>query len=170
MLICFASVECVFTQDFSWVMDDDKQYEIPIGKGDYEQLKDGDFYSEMEEHYLTYAVDSETVSRIDRLGESHFADKKLEITIVFGAWCGDSREHLPHFYKIIEESHFLSHTHIDLIGCDRDKMAGDLNIQLLEISFVPTFVFIVDGVEIGRIVEAPEITLEDDIMRLLSEI
>lgn len=162
------SVNSIFSQTFAWVMDEDKGYEIPIGNGEYEELKRGDFYAEMEEYYHTYLLNDEIIANIDRLGETKFAGKELEITIVFGAWCGDSKEHLPHFYKIMKQSDFLSHATINLIGCNREKLAGGLNIQSLEIEFVPTFIFYIDGIEQGRIIEAPQTILEEDIYEIFS--
>lgn len=162
------SVNSIFSQTFAWVMDEDKGYEIPIGNGEYEELKRGDFYAEMEEYYHTYLLNDEIIANIDRLGETKFAGKELEITIVFGAWCGDSKEHLPHFYKIMKQSDFLSRATINLIGCNREKLAGELNIQSLEIEFVPTFIFYIDGIEQGRIIEAPQTILEEDIYEIFS--
>jgi len=157
----------LFSQTFSWIDDEEKGYQIPIGSGDYEELKEGAFYEEMMEYYDSYIVDISIIQQIKEVLAVQFSDKQWHIDVVFGAWCGDSKEHLPHFYKIIQNSHLFEWKEVTLIATDRDKKAGELNIEDLKIEFVPTFIFYVDGKEIGRIVETPEESLEKDLLKII---
>jgi Thioredoxin. len=157
----------LFSQSFSWVNDEEKEYQVPIGIGDYKELKEGTFYTEMMEYYDSYVVDTLTANQIKDVLNTKFSGKQWHIDIVFGAWCGDSKEHLPCFYKIVQSNHLFDWKDVTLIATDRDKKAGEIKIDDLNIEFVPTFIFYVDGKEIGRIIETPENSLEKDLLNII---
>ena len=50
---------------------------------------------------------------------------------------------------------------------DEKKESNALNISVLQVTNVPTFIFFKDGKEQGRIIEKPKNTLEEDIANLL---
>ena len=58
---------------------------------------------------------------------------------------------------------------LEIIGTDRDKLAGDTDISSLNIEFVPTFIFYESDTELGRIVETPSETMEKDILQILNK-
>ena len=58
---------------------------------------------------------------------------------------------------------------IDYIGVNRDKLADGLDISHLNIDFIPTFIFYENGREIGRIVETPASTMENDMLLMLKK-
>lgn len=89
------------------------------------------------------------------------------ITIVLGTWCGDSKEQVPRFIKILDVLDYNTNL-LEIICVDRKKSAG-MDISSLKIDRVPTFIFFKDGIEMGRITESPLITLEEDIIRLLNK-
>ncbi len=89
------------------------------------------------------------------------------ITIVWGAWCSDSRLQVPHFYKILAGAGF-SKNDINLVSVDADKKAETGSIEHLKIEKVPTFIIFEGDKELGRIVEQPDETLEKDLLELLS--
>lgn len=165
IVVLFFSVNYLSSQSFSWIMDTEKGYEIPVGTGNCEELETGEFYAEMKEAYNDYHPDQLFLKEISEISKSY---DDLHATIVFGAWCGDSREHLPHFYKVLHESNFLDMDRITLVACDRDKKAGDTDIGNLDIELVPTFIIYDGDRELGRIIETPVKTLEEDIYNILS--
>ena len=91
-----------------------------------------------------------------------------QITIVWGDWCGDSLLHVPDFYKILSEAGFPE-KEITLIDVDRDKKAITGSIDDLNIVSVPTFIIFDGDSELGRIVESPVETLEEDLLALLTK-
>lgn len=155
----------LFSQSFQWVEDTAKGYEIPLAIGSYEELEKGNFYPEMKDYYDHYSVNTEYLEKLDHL-ISKLDPNSIRMDVVFGAWCGDSKEHVPHFYKIIARSSYLHQEQVTLMACDRMKKAGDVDISGLNIEFVPTFIFYADDKEIGRIVETPQMSLEEDILRI----
>jgi len=94
---------------------------------------------------------------------------KTQITIVFGSWCGDSRKQVGRFYKILDESGFHTST-LKIIAVNRSLSAGATDIKALNISRVPTFIIYYKGKEIGRIIESPKTSLENDLWKIVSNI
>lgn len=87
--------------------------------------------------------------------------------IVMGTWCGDSKEHVPHFYKIADLIDYPKEK-IFVLGVDRDKKGGDFCLADFNITLVPTFIFTSKGEEIGRIIETPVISLEQDMVNIIN--
>lgn len=94
---------------------------------------------------------------------------QVEITVVFGSWCSDSREQLPRFFRILDHLGFPPDKMV-LIATDRTKTHAKINVTRYEIVKVPTFIFYHQGQEIGRITETPVETLDRDIAVILSNI
>ena len=91
---------------------------------------------------------------------------QLRFVVVMGTWCSDSRTHVPPFFKLMEALQ-IPEKHIELIGVDRNKQSSKADLSSLHISYVPTFVVLYEGKEVGRIVENPEVSLEHDLLQIL---
>jgi thiol-disulfide isomerase/thioredoxin len=87
--------------------------------------------------------------------------------VFFGTWCSDSRREVPHFLKIADDCGIDS-SRIRLYGLDRSKKSRDGLTEKYHIDRVPTFIFLKDGDEIGRITEKPTGTLEADMLAILA--
>lgn len=115
-----------------------------------------------EDEYNAYIPDSSAI-KILKENRSILPD----IFVVLGTWCGDSREHVPHFYKIIDLSGYPEEK-IFAVGVDRLKKGGDFCLADFNINLVPTFILSRKGGELGRIVETPEISLEQDMVNFIT--
>jgi thiol-disulfide isomerase/thioredoxin len=93
--------------------------------------------------------------------------KGIKITIVMATWCGDSKEWIPRFYKIMDELNF-NYKKLTLICVDRAKKAPGTNVDNLKVELVPTFIFYRKKNEIGRIIEVPNDLLEKNILKILT--
>jgi len=91
----------------------------------------------------------------------------VDITVFLGTWCSDSKREVPRFFAIADEVN-NSNFHYTLIGVDRSKQDGAGKAKAAGIERVPTFIFYQKGKEIGRIVETPERTVEDDWLAILT--
>lgn len=90
-------------------------------------------------------------------------------TIVFlGTWCPDSRREVPRFLKLADEAGVPPES-IRLYGLDRTKKSNDGLTDQYAIVLVPTFVFMKGGKELGRIVERPQATIEQDMVTILAK-
>jgi thiol-disulfide isomerase/thioredoxin len=91
----------------------------------------------------------------------------LSIRIVLGTWCPDSRREVPHFMKIIDLLQFPEEK-IIFVGVDNNKIAPVGGYDTLGIERVPTFIFMKNKVETGRIIENPVTSLEQDMLNILT--
>ena len=91
----------------------------------------------------------------------------VEVTIFFGGWCTDSKREVPRFLRLADESGFPKSS-IRLYALDRTKKSGDGLTEKFGIERIPTFIFLKDGKEIGRITESPATTLEGDVLTILA--
>ena len=87
--------------------------------------------------------------------------------VFFGTWCSDSRREVPHFLKIADDCGIDS-SRIRLYGLDGSKKSRDGLTDKYHIDRVPTFIFLKDGNEVGRITEKPTGTLEADMLAILA--
>jgi len=88
--------------------------------------------------------------------------------IYFGSWCSDSRREIPRFFKIIDYLN-IDYDKIIITGLDRNKTAPNYQENKWNIQFVPTFIFLnKNKKEIGRIIETPIESLEQDFLDILT--
>lgn len=105
--------------------------------------------------------------------EPHFIDmirttyEGERFLVFFGAWCGDSKRDLPRFLKIADEAGFPPEA-ITLYSLDRTKKSRDGLTDRYGIEYVPTFIVMKDGVEVGRITEFPQVSVEADLLTILA--
>jgi thiol-disulfide isomerase/thioredoxin len=95
--------------------------------------------------------------------------KDLKVMLVMGTWCGDSKEHVPAFYKVADAIG-LPASQIDMIAVDRKKQCASVDISSLHIDYVPTFFVFMNGRLHGRIVETPRENIEKDLLHLIDSI
>jgi thiol-disulfide isomerase/thioredoxin len=111
--------------------------------------------------YDTVRVQEELTEFVGRVCEGS------EVLVFFGGWCSDSRREVPHFLKIADRAGFAAGS-IKLYSLDRTKKSPDGLTEQFGIQFVPTFIFMREGGEVGRIVESPKATLEQDMLEILA--
>ncbi len=90
-----------------------------------------------------------------------------EFLVFFGAWCSDSMRDLPRFLKIADGAG-LPPAKITLYSLDRTKRSPDGLTARYGIEFVPTFIVLKDGTEVGRITESPRVSVEADLLTILA--
>jgi len=112
--------------------------------------------------YQTYNVDEALVKKVAPLLEG------VQIKLFMGTWCEDSQREVPQFFKILDKVLFNEVKGLTLITVTRDKDTPDHLEEGLDITNVPTIIFYKDGKELNRIVESPVVSLEDDMLRILS--
>ncbi|SFR40148.1 Thiol-disulfide isomerase or thioredoxin [Robiginitalea myxolifaciens] len=95
----------------------------------------------------------------------------VAIQVFLGTWCGDSRREVPRFMKLLQSLDYPMEQ-LQFIGVDRRsefyKQSPNGEHIGKNILRVPTFILLKNGVEIGRIIERPNISLEADLCDLLS--
>lgn len=137
---------------------------ILVGRINREGLVREDYRYWFEDEYNYYNIDEQALAGLSAAVQS------TEIWVFLGTWCSDSQRELPHFYKIMDALG-VPESRLNVIALDnhpdRYKQSPQHEEVGWNIEYVPTFVFIRDGKEIGRIVEAPQESLERDLAGML---
>jgi hypothetical protein len=111
-----------------------------------------------------YNPDPQKVKTISRL-----IKKRNGTFMVFGAsWCGDSKSEMPKIFKLFSLAG-ISAQEVALYGLDLKKQEPSGTSEAYDIKRVATLVVLAGEVEIGRIVEYPALSWEDDLMAILTD-
>lgn len=156
-------VSSVYSQDFNRVIFDEKaEQEILIGQCNRDGFSLDQFSEWYNQEYDRYEVDIATTREIDQ-------DKldQIEMTIVMGTWCEDSHREVPRIFRIVDEIGFDEDL-VTLLCVNREKKLDNGDISDLNIEFVPTIIIFKDHMEVGRIIETPEVSLEKDLKKIVN--
>lgn len=107
-----------------------------------------------------YQPDSASVQFLNDL------DEPIEIKILFGTWCHDSKREVPAFIKTMEmvENDAISY---ELIGVSRKKSEPENRHNVYDLQYTPTFIIFSAEKEIGRIVEESTESIEKDLVEII---
>lgn len=130
--------------------------EIYVGETSRTKLEN-EILDNFQLYYDSYEADTII---IDSLAE---IDKAFSVIIVLGAWCSDSEMNVPVFFRVIDLAAF-DNQNIRIFCVDRTKTVEKME---LEIEKVPTFIIYRNGEEIGRIIESPIKSMEEDLYEIL---
>jgi thiol-disulfide isomerase/thioredoxin len=132
-----------------------------IGFADKESFNQAPFKAWFDQEFKTYNPEAATITSLKT------ALKGITIKGFMGTWCGDSKRETPRFFKISEMANFKM-KNFELVTVNHSKKTPD-NLQAgLNIFKVPTFIFYKDGKEIGRYVEYARVSLEKDILKIVT--
>ncbi len=122
-------------------------------------------YPQWREEMEAYKPDSALIKKLSAL------DKQFDLLLFFSTWCPDSKREVSRFFRIAGQAGLFPKMNMRMWALDR-KLQVDNNLaQKYNIKRVPTFIFMVKGKEIGRIIESPEsFLLEEDVFNILSKI
>ena len=112
--------------------------------------------------YDAYQPNTEALNKLFDISKDN-----LKIKIILGTWCPDSRREVPKFMRILDLWKFPL-SEVQLIGVDNSKVAPVENYGSLNIERVPTFIFLKNNIEAGRIIENPVTSLEQDMVNILN--
>jgi thiol-disulfide isomerase/thioredoxin len=96
--------------------------------------------------------------------------KSIEISIFMGTWCKDSKREVPRFYRILDELKFKEkNLTVFALGIapGEYKKSPNGDEKGKNILRVPTIIIKRKGTEIGRIIEYPVKSLEEDMYDIL---
>lgn len=112
--------------------------------------------------YDEYRFDKAIVNKLTDTGK-----EGITMKIVLGTWCPDSRREVPRFMRLMDEWNFPQEN-ITFIGTDIAKLSPVGEYDKLNIERVPTFIFFRNNIELGRIIETPVASLEQDMLDILT--
>lgn len=94
-----------------------------------------------------------------------FYRDSFDVVVFAGTWCPDTKRLLPQFYRVMMNSSYPVNR-IKLYGLDHHLHGADAATQY-DVDDVPTFIFLRQGQEIGRIKDRLQRTMEQDIVSIL---
>lgn len=111
----------------------------------------------------SYDFDRKVVKQINEIIKS---DNNYSFVLFSGSWCSDSRFEMP---KIIDLIHHLEvdNNQLEIIGVSRDKTEPRQYVQKYGIHYVPTLIVLHNNIEIGRFIETPKKSWEEDILEII---
>lgn len=159
IFVCSAA----FSQDMNAKVQDEKSNtEILLGYCNRAGLMAGEFGSFYSAEWNAYRPDNDVLNNLKyKLDDINF-------TIVLGTWCGDSKEQVPRFVKLLDCLKY-DVERVTFIAVDRTKTAGSVSVADMKIEKVPTIIAYKDGKEIGRIIETPVVSMEKDLLDIISK-
>lgn len=142
----------------------DENEAILLGKINRKGLQRTQFMPWFDSIYADYALDTALLKKIKPLL------KDIDLYVFMGTWCEDSQREVPTLYKVLDSTG-IDFENLYVTAVSRDKNTPQEYEKGYDIEYVPTIIF-VDGnnrdMELGRIVEYPIGTLEQDMYTILS--
>ena len=136
-----------------------------LGKSTRERLQQEPFGSWFNKNYADYKTDTIVADQL-----KPFLQNKRFI-IFMGTWCGDSKKEVPKMYKLLDYCG-MHPSQIELINVDIYdsvyKQSPTHEERGLNIHRVPDLLIYENKKEIGRIVESPVVSLEKDLLAIVS--
>ena len=159
-----SSAPSIFAQNYNTKIADPKlnNQKVLVGRCNKAGLTAGTYGVYFESQYDYYHPSGKYVGKLQE------KINQVDIKIVFGTWCSDSKVQVPRFYKILDLAGF-NEKKLTIIGVNRDKNAVSMNIEDMNVVLVPTFIVYQHGKELGRIIETPKKTLEKDLWKIVSK-
>ena len=135
-----------------------------LGKSSYKRLKEAPFKDWFVKNEESYVAEVDVTRKLK---------KKLNsidsITIFMGTWCGDSKREVPRLTRTLQEAGF-DFEKVNIICLDRRfnfyKQSPQHEESGLNIHRVPTILLHKGGEELGRIIEHPVATIEEDLLAI----
>lgn len=164
ILFFFFAFQYTTAQNLNTIIKDPdlKNKKVMVGKCDRDGLKQGEYGLYFKSQYEVYEPSAKYVDKMKT------KINLVDITVVLGTWCSDSKIQVPRFIKVLDQAGY-NEKRMTAIGVSRKKLAFTTNIEHLNIKLVPTFIVYQNGKELGRIIETPKKTLERDLAKIINK-
>jgi hypothetical protein len=93
------------------------------------------------------------------------AFKDFSLVVVLGTWCSDTKEQLPKLIKVLQQMNYPLKS-IQLIAVGRDKKVPR-QFRNYTVQNVPTIFVLRQNNVIGKVVETPIKSMEEDVLEIL---
>ncbi|MFT5677573.1 TlpA family protein disulfide reductase [Patiriisocius sp. Uisw_047] len=149
-------------EDMSKLFDDPEEEgsKMLIGKVEVSALFI-DRFAWFKTEFDAYTIDQDSMASLTE------ALKDKEILVIMGTWCEDSQREVPRLVKILANINHEYGPRIIAVNRDKDIPEGLENVE--NIAYVPTIIILENGIELGRIVESTQETLEKDLLAIATD-
>lgn len=164
ILFILLAVQFLNAQNLNTIIKDPdlNNREVLVGKCDRDGLEQGEYGQYFKSQYDVYKPSEKYIEKMKT------KINLVDITVVLGTWCSDSKIQVGRFFKVLDLSGY-NEKRMTVIGVSRKKQAYTTNIDYLNIELVPTFVVSQNGKELGRIIETPNKSLEKDLAKIINK-
>ncbi len=132
---------------------------VLVGPVNRKALNENEFGIYYKSEYERYQPSSVYINKL------HDKMAGVDVVVIFGEWCGDSKVQVPRFMKVLDKAGLPSYN-LKIYGVTRNKKGVIYDMSKYNIEKVSTFIVYQDGVELGRIVETPKKSLERDLWNI----
>jgi thiol-disulfide isomerase/thioredoxin len=140
-----------------------------IGPVDREGFTRAPYSSWFLSEHEDYQPNQSVIEKIKTNNDSNF--NELDITVFMGTWCSDSKKQVPRLYKILDQLKFdenkLSVHAVGIVPHEFRKTHDGVAEKGLNIYRVPTIIVKRNNQELGRVVEYPVDSLEQDLLNIV---
>jgi len=133
---------------------------VIVGISDVRILERSLSYRWYKDGYFNYQLNISAINAIKEM------PKDIQFIVFAGTWCEKSQQLLPQFYKVIDLAG-ISKQRITLCFLDRDKRSPQGIENSYSINNTPVFIILQKGIEIGRITETINQSIEVAIADLI---
>ncbi len=133
---------------------------VIVGISDVRVLERSLSYRWYKDGYFNYQSNISAINAIKEM------PKDIQFMVFAGTWCEKSQQLLPQFYKVMDLAG-ISRQRVKLCFLDRDKRSPQGIENNYSINSTPVFIILQKGIEIGRITEAINQSIEADIADLI---
>lgn len=167
-LICLFSVCNVFSQALRWEMDEEKSYPIPVGQCTWEDIKNSEFSSLVNEYSMNVILDADVTVQLAEVLQSK-PDTKYEIEAFFGAWDEESLKQLPHFQAFVftMEAKYQQPIDYKFYACNREYDCGYDEPKTMPYFRIYRISPNAQRTLIGEILEKPTSSFEKDVLKMI---
>ena len=113
-------------------------------------------------NYHRYKVKEALASKL-----KPYLSDNIKIDVYLGTWCGDTKRLLPKFIKVLNSIDYSPET-VNYYALNKQKQSLHKIDEALNIKYVPTIIIYKEGKEFNRIVERHVVSLESDLLSILS--
>ena len=124
-------------------------------------LLESDWFKSWNKESENYQPDEQTMVELQKKDSSIYT-----FTVYLGTWCEDSQKHVPSFIQIARKLQL----NFTLVGVNREKECpfDKKECKNWDIEFVPTIIVFKENLEIGRIIESPQKSIEEDLLKIMN--
>ncbi len=119
-------------------------------------------FPEWKEVAARYSPKDEIVRKLRKVAS------RTDIVLFFGTWCLDANDEVPKLLKIYAQVGNAAFT-MKIYAVDRRKREESGLAEKLRIDRVPTIVLLQGEKELGRIVERPHTSIEEDLLAIIDK-
>jgi hypothetical protein len=169
IVICLLSASNIFSQNLRWETDEEKSYQVPVGPCSWDDILSSDFDYLIKENSMNIILNPKATVALAEVLEAE-RPTKYEIDAYFGAWDDESLWQLPRFYvfAITMESKYQQSIDFQFYGCNREYDCG-CKTTPESMPYFMVYKVTPDGQRtlIGKISEKPEVSFEDDVLKMI---